>query len=276
MGRGSTGVRRPERRAGHVLLEWLIAAALGLVVLAGTLSLYRAQRESFERAADAATMREAGAAALALIGQQLQMAGYAPLDQPALRARVLPGIFGCQSARPALLDMADEMHCEHVASDRTESDAVIVRYADDAVSTWAGASGEPTDCLGQGVARQGRHSVIVNAFYVARAARRRESELYCIGNGHRWPQPIVEGVERMELRYWLHGAAEPMRARAIAPMQWAEVVAVDLCVQVIARRASGARAFVDCDGRQVRSPDGKARLSLSRRLTLRNSQRGVL
>ena len=263
-----------RRYAGHVLLEWLIAAALGLVVLAGTLTLYRAHRESFERAVDAARMREAGAAVLTLVGQQIQMAGYAPLDQPILRARVMPGIVGCQSARPVLGGMADEMNCERRASDRTDSDAVIVRYADDGVSTWSGASGEPTDCLGQAVARQGRHAVVVNGFYVARPARRHESELYCIGNGHRAPQPIVEGVDRMELRYWLRGAVEPIRASALAPMQWAEVVAVDLCVLVRGRHASGARAFVDCDGRQVRSLDGKDRLSISRRLVLRNPREG--
>ena len=281
MPRGATlsatfyGTCPSRRQAGHVLLEWLIAAALGLVVLAGTLTLYRLHRVSFERAVDAAAMREAGAAALALVGQQIQMAGYAPLDEPMLRERVMPGIFGCQSARPVLLEMADGMNCQHEPS-RTDSDAVIVRYADDAVSTWHGASGEPTDCLGQGVARHGRHAVIVNGFFVARLARRQESELYCIGNGHPWPQPIVEGIDRMELRYWLRGAAEPIRASGLVPMQWAEIVAVDLCVVVRGRRASGVRAFIDCDGTQMRSVDGKDRLSVSRRLALRNRQDGRL
>jgi type IV pilus assembly protein PilW len=267
-------VGRARRQVGHVLLEWLIATALGLVVQAGTLTLYRSHRESIERSIEAARMREAGAAALTLVGQQIQMAGYAPLDQPVVRARVLPGIAGCQSARPVLLEMADGMSCEYQPSHSlgSGSDAVIVRYADDGVSTWRGASGEPTDCLGQSVPRDGRHAVIVNAFYVARAPRRQEPELYCIGNGHRWPQPLVEGVDRMELRYWLRGAGEPIRARALAPAQWAEVVAVDLCVVVRGQRASGARAFVDCEGRAVRSPDGKDRVSFSRRLMLRNSQ----
>lgn len=270
-----TGAGRSRRQVGHVLLEWLIAAALGLVVLAGALSLYRAHRESFERALDAAGMREAGAAALTLVGQQIQMAGYAPLDQPALRARVTPGIFGCRSARAAVREMADEMGCESRLSDGTGSDAVIVRYADDAVATWRGASGEPTDCLGQGVASSGRHAVIVNGFYVARPTRRVEPELYCIGNGRQWPQPIVEGIERMALRYWLRGAAEPIGADGLRPAQWAEVVAVDLCVLVRAQRASGASAFVDCDGRQVPSPDGRRRLAISRHLALRNSHGGA-
>jgi type IV pilus assembly protein PilW len=268
--RRATGGHRSRRQTGHLLFEWLIAAALGLVVLSGSLVIYRTQRDSFARSADSARMREAGAAALTIMGQQIQMAGYAPLDQPALHARVTPGIFGCQSARPAR-GADDDLYCEVRESDRPNSDGLVVRYADDGVSTWPGASGEPTDCLGQAVAPRAGHSVIVNRFHVAQPTGHEEPELYCVGNGHTLtPQPIVEGVDRMELRYWLPGAGEPMRARLLLPMQWADVVAVDLCVVVRARRPSGARGFIDCSGNHVGSPDGRRRLSLWRHVVLRN------
>src|SRR5581483_8825870 len=146
------------------------------------LMLYRTQRDSFGRAADSARMRQAGAAALTIIGQQIQMAGYAPLDQPSLRARVMPGVFGCESARP-VRGADDDLFCEARASDRFNSDGLVVRYADDGVSTWQGASGEPTDCLGQGVARRAGHAVIVNRFHVAQPNGHEEPELYCDGNG---------------------------------------------------------------------------------------------
>ncbi|RDU95960.1 PilW family protein [Trinickia dinghuensis] len=273
IGRRATGGRNTTRQAGHMLLEWLVASALGLVVLAGTLTLYRVQRESFAGAAERARMLEAGAAALMLVGQQIQMAGYAPLDQPALRARVTPGIFGCQSGRPKATETGGDLACTARSSDRLNSDGLIVRYADDAVATWHGASGEPTDCLGQGVARHGEHAVIVNRFYVAQPERRDEPELYCDGSGNAGhPQPVVEGIDRIELSYWLRGAEQPIRARALAPMQWADVVAVDLCVVVLGRGASGARGFVDCGGNRVSSLDGRRRLSLSRHLVLRNRQ----
>ena len=277
------GGREAARQAGYMLLEWLIAAALGLTVLAGALTLYRVQRESVMRAADAARMREAGTAALMLVGQQIQMAGYAPLDQPALRARVMPGLVGCQSALPALGGTDAEVGCMGDFSDGANSDAVIVRYADDAVATWPGGAGEPTDCLGQAVPQRGGHAVIVNRFYVERPKRRAERriagrpepELYCAGNGSaRGPQPIVEGVDRMELRYWLRGADEPVRADAISPARWADVVAVDLCVVVRGQRRNGARGFVDCRGRHVSSWDGRERLALSRHLALRNQAEG--
>lgn len=269
--------RAVRRQTGHTLLEWLIASALGLVVLAGALTLYRSQRESFARSADAASMREAGAAALTLIGQQIQMAGYAPVDQPALRARVMPGVFGCQSGRPLAGGASDELRCTQSLPDRIDSDAIVVRYADDGIATWRSGSGLPTDCLGQGVERVGEYAVIVNQFYAALPSRREDRELYCLGNGHlKTPQPIVEGVERLAFRYWLHGAAEPVGARAIEPLQWGNVMAVDLCVVVRGRRDGAVKTFFDCDGKRIASPDGRARLSLSRHLVLRNHLGGVL
>ncbi|WP_158244282.1 PilW family protein [Trinickia dabaoshanensis] len=264
---------RPGVQAGHMLLEWLIAAALGLTVLAGASSLYRAQRASFERAADAARMIEAGATALMLLGQQIQMAGYAPAALPALRAPVTPGVFGCRSSRLMVGSAADELGCIGDDTVRANSDSIVVRYIDDAVATWRGASGEPTDCLGQGVARRGEHAVIVNHFYVAQPPRRGEPELYCAGNGGgRSPQPIVEGIDRIELGYWLQGAEEPVRAATVSltPMQWAEVVAVELCVVSRGRRAVGTSGFIGCDGQYVPIRDGRPRLSLSSRVLVRN------
>lgn len=269
--------RALQREKGHTLLEWLVASALGLVVLAGALTLYRSQRETFLRSADAASMREAGAAALIVIGQQVQMAGYAPVDQPALRARVMPGVFGCQSARPVAGGPHGELRCAPASSAATAiSDAIVVRYADDGVATWRNRWGQPTDCLGQGVERDDGHGVIVNQFYAALPSGREEPELYCFGNGHATPQPIVEGVERLALRYWLRGASEPVGAGEVERTQWSDVVAVDLCVVVRGKRADAAKTFVDCDGRHVASPDGRRRLSLSRHLVLRNHEERAL
>jgi type IV pilus assembly protein PilW len=148
----------------------------------------------------------------------------------------------------------------------------MVRYADDGVATWRSTAGEPTDCLGQGVERQGGYAVIVNRFYVVQPKRRDEPELVCAGNGHATPQPIVEGIERLAIRYWLRGGTEPVSARAVAPMQWADVTAVDVCVVVRGRRARGASAFVDCEGNPAASQDGRARLSLWRHIVLRNHE----
>ena len=277
--------RRSRRgQAGHLLLEWIVATALGLFVLSGALSLYRSQRDLFARSADAAAMREAGATALTIIGQQIQMAGFAPIDPAKLDVRLRPGLFGCEAPQRIVAIAPDAFACTSSSSSwagssttssssiKSGSDEIVVRYADDGVATWPNAAGEPTDCLGQGVDRQGTYAVIVNRFYVMRPKRRDEPELFCDGNGHATPQPLVEGIERLAIRYWLRGGIEPVSAREIAPMQWADVAAVDVCVVVRGRRAQATAGFVDCDGYPVASTDGRARLSLWRHVVLRNHE----
>jgi type IV pilus assembly protein PilW len=264
--------RSLRAQAGHLLLEWMIATALGLFVLSGALALYRSQRDVFARSADAAAMREAGAAALTIVGQQIQMAGFMPIDATPLRSRLRPGVFGCEAPQRLVGIAPDDFACTSSSSVERSSDEIMVRYADDGVATWRNSAGEPTDCLGQGVDRQGAYAVIVNRFYVAQPKRRDEPELVCAGNGHATPQPIVEGIERLAIRYWLRGRTEPVGARAVAPMQWADVTAVDVCVVVRGRRARAAAAFVDCDGNRATSQDGRARLSLSRHIVLRNHE----
>lgn len=268
--------RSRRKQAGHLLLEWIVATALGLLVLSGALALYQSQRDLFARSADAAAMREAGATALTIIGQQIQMAGFAPVDAPQLRVRLRPEVFGCEAPQRVVGIAPDEFACTSSSSSQSSSsiargsDEILVRYADDGVATWPSTAGEPTDCLGQNVDRQGAYAVIVNRFYVMRPKRRDEPELFCAGNGHATPQPLVEGIERLSLRYWLRGAAEPIGARSIAPAQWVDVVAVDLCVVVRGRRAAAGVSFVDCDGRRAQSKDGRDRLSLLRHLIVRN------
>ena len=90
---------------GHTLLELAISMALGLLVVVASLSLYRGQRASHDRAADIARMHDAATAALDLVGQQLQMAAFAPLGSDAG-----VGLFGCFQGRATGTD--DAPTCE--------------------------------------------------------------------------------------------------------------------------------------------------------------------
>jgi type IV pilus assembly protein PilW len=127
--------------------------------------------------------------------------------------------------------------------------------------------------------RQGDHATIVNRFYVAQPPRRSEPELYCTGNGGtRPPQPVVEGIDRIEIGYWLPRATGPVRASTVSltPTQWSTVVAVEVCVVARGRRAAGARGFVDCDGKSVPSYDGRQRVALRRLVVVRNRPEAAL
>jgi type IV pilus assembly protein PilW len=255
---------------GHTLLEMTIAMALGLIVTAGAVSLYRSQRIAFTQAADAVQIDDAGVAALTLIGEQLQMAGFVSADIPrTFTAR--PGLFGCTGGRPIGAD--DSLTCESLAS---HSDGVAVRYVADNVSTWPSAAGLATDCLGQGVTKTDADMPgvsIVNRFYAKTSGSTGEPELYCEGTGKaNSSQPLVEGVERVRLRYWLAGASSAIDAAQLSPAQWPNVVAVDVCVLVRGVPQTPHTRYVDCDGVPTLSADARVRRAFWRRVAIRNNE----
>jgi type IV pilus assembly protein PilW len=248
---------------GHTLLELTIAVALGIVVTLGVLSAYRSQRQAFAYASDASRIHEAGINALMLMGEQIQMAGFVGAD--ARMPLAGPAIFGCTAGRPTGADST--LACEALSG---RSDGVAVRYQGDTISTWpASNGGQVTDCLGQAV---GASAVeIVNRYHAKVSGSTGEPELYCEGSGKvGTAQPLVEGVERLRLRYWTAGAVQPLDASALARDQWAAVVAVDLCVLVRGGAFPRRTRYVDCDGVHAVGSDGRARQAFWRHIALRN------
>lgn len=252
----------PQRSGarGHTLLELAISMALGLLVVVASLSLYRGQRASHDRAADIARMHDAATAALDLVGQQLQMAAFAPLGSDAG-----VGLFGCFQGRATGTD--DSPACESLPS---HSDGVSIRYAADIISTWPTSSGTPTDCLGQatGVA-------VSNRFYAKTSSSTGEPELYCEGAGKQ-AQPVVEGIERLRISWWLKDAATAVDAGAVPRERWSQVVAADVCV-VVRGDAIGAvkkSSYMDCDGALVVATDARVHRAFWRRVAIRNGGTG--
>ena len=260
---------------GQTLIELLIAMALGLVVTAGAVSLYSSQRAAFERASNATTIREAGLTALSLIGQQVQMAGFVPADVASYSGP--PPLSGCSGGRPTGAD--DSLACTTLT---TRSDGVAVRYVGDTVSTWPSSAGNVTDCLGQAVTgdvaafgEQG--ALVVNRYFASVSTSTGEPELYCEGSGKVGSaQPLVEGVERIRVRYWLASALSAVDASAVALDQWTNVVSVDLCVLVRGSPQGQRSRYVDCDGVSVLGTDLRPRQAFSRRVALRNHPEGFL
>ncbi|MGP8439456.1 PilW family protein [Paraburkholderia fungorum] len=261
--------RRIDSARGHTLVEFVIAIALGLVVTAGAVSLYTTQRNVFERESDAMRIREAGLTALTLLGQQVQMAGFVPAD--VVRFNSPPALFGCSGGRPTGTD--GSVACEALPG---RSDGILVRYVGDAVSTWPSATGQSTDCLGQAVANNdaalgGQGVLVVNRYFARVSGSTGEPELYCEGNGKAGSaQPLVEGVERVRFKYWLRGGLAAVDASIVTASQWAEIVAVDLCVLVRGAPQGRRVRYVDCDGVSTLGTDMRARQAFWRRAAVRN------
>ncbi|MCA7923222.1 PilW family protein [Burkholderia cenocepacia] len=253
-----------RRTRGHTLLEVLIAMTVGLFVLAAAGALYHAQRIAQRRAEDGFRMRDAAATALMLIGQQIQMAGFRPLDAEA--ASSLPPVFGCSAAR--VRGSGAHVRCEPA---RLSSDAVLVRYVGDSVSTWVTVSGQASDCLGQGVGVPGEPAPVENRFDAHVSPSTGEPELYCEGSGRPGtPQPIVAGIDQLRMRYLRRGTTQFVDADTMRADDWRDVVAVHVCVRARGEPMREPTRQVDCDGRVAVAPDGRARLTLDRIIALRN------
>ncbi|BBO59341.1 PilW family protein [Mycoavidus sp. B2-EB] len=263
--------RALRSQAGRTLLELMIASALGLMLMLSTLTLYRGQRELFEHIVQRARRIDAGLSALHLMSVHLRLAGFAgPGD-------ALPGIaiWGCGLGRPrSLLDARLKTPvCEPNAANA--SDGIEVRYRADAVNTWASAEGYATDCLGQAIVAHAHQAegaaLAVNRFFVRTSPSTGAAELYGEGSGRdNIAQPVVEGIERLRIRYWLAGASHLVEASAVPPAAWRQVAAVELCVLVRGPQRSLATSYIDCDGRRVTAADGVPRDAFTTWVALRN------
>ncbi|KVX10764.1 N-terminal cleavage protein [Burkholderia ubonensis] len=254
-----------DRRArAHTLLELLIAMSVGLLVLAAVGALYHAQRVGQRRADDAFRMRDAASTALTLIGQQIQMAGFQPLD---LSTSPLPPLFGCASGRVRGEDA--QVRCEPAPA---SSDALLVRYVGDAVSTWPTANGQVSDCLGQGVGAPADRPLVSNRFDAHVSTTTGEPELYCEGNGRLGTaQPVVSEIDQLRLRFLRRGETRFVDARAMRADDWRNVIAVHVCVRARGEPMRERVSHVDCDGHAAVAPDRRARLTLHRVVASRNA-----
>ena len=82
-----TTLREPSR--GFTLVELMVALAISVVVIAGSLMLLNAQRRSFQGGSVDRALQEAGRVALIEISGNLRLAGYG-LDTPD-EAKTVPG-----------------------------------------------------------------------------------------------------------------------------------------------------------------------------------------
>ncbi|WP_081057528.1 PilW family protein [Burkholderia diffusa] len=255
-----------ERRSrAHTLLEVLIAMTVGLLVLAAAGTLYHVQRVAQRRAEDGFRMRDAASTALMLIGQQIQMAGFRPLDVEGPLS--LPAVFGCSAGR--VRGNGAQVGCEAV---RAASDALLVRYVGDTVSTWPTIGAQVSDCLGQGVGAPGERPLVENRFDAHVSPSTGEPELYCEGSGRPGtPQPVVSGIDQLRVRYLRRKNARFVDAGAIGSGDWRDVVAVHVCVRARGEPMHEPARHVDCDGRTAISSDGRAHLVLHRIVALRNA-----
>lgn len=290
---------------GLSLLELLVAMALSLGVCMAAVSLYQGAALQAGEAVSASRLNDDGQAALDLLRQHVEMAGYnpprtnRPLDSArnavwAADAAVVRGCDGLPAgSSPGVMS---SWKCPAVSG--TSADALAVRYEADAYNTWPTTQGEPTQCLGGRLDPLTVSAMVFNAlgqpqstsvttyvaehlFYVAPASRTGIRTLYCRpSNGT--AQPLLENVEDLQVLYGT-GSVQDGEPVALAfatateldrlgASAWASVRAIRVCLVVrSAQAAVGPQGpQYGCAGAPIANSDRRMRRLYQATWVLRN------
>lgn len=288
-------MRRPC--PGLALVELLVALALGLMVVLAGASAYLGASEASRMADAQARLQDDAQVALAVLAQQLRMAGSRDLHDGLDDASATsPGLRGCDGNFQNIQsdDGFDALVC--AADGASEPHAFAVRYQADRFNTLPTRRDEPTDCMGNALAPRPRTPlggnvadpvyIAENRFFIGRASGTGVPSLYCKGAGGT-AQPLAENVEDLRL---LYGVAASASQAAVAgyrtarelnaatqhgvPDAWALVRAVQLCIVVRSEQQVSDPAWSHyrrCDGElETHAPDRRLRRSFTTTVALRN------
>jgi type IV pilus assembly protein PilW len=241
----SPGRRLPppaRRSAGLTLVELLVSIAIGLILTVAVISAYVGSAGGSRVAEAQGRMNEDAQAALAILTQQLRVAGNNP-KQPGYAADTARNpvfgpndyaIRGCDGTFTGLTTAGNRIR-DLACPGGTGPDSIAIAYEADAANTVRNAAGKATDCLGQQLPETtvlatapagpgvpvkawdatagtppGTGAAVARDVTFAMADNRFYiasangiPSLYCKGNGGATPQPLVENVENMQIVYGL-------------------------------------------------------------------------
>jgi type IV pilus assembly protein PilW len=319
---------RLRQQAGRSLLELMISISIGLVVVGAALAIYSGTSTNSRVSETEARLNENATITLSLLQQQIRLAGYsaivAPSNFPINQRKNLDGtgsagVRGCTGGMATTNTTAfNAITCNN----GTASHSISVRYEADTSNTIPVTSGGvslPSNCVGEGITASTISSATASAAiagtrtmpYYALADNRYYvqttgtpsggPELYCIGAVSAntttgvvtfgTAQPIMEGVERMELTF---GIATTLTGTVTAAYmtandfdtafaaeadRWRRVITARVCLQLRNNPSSDQTSrsaiadtskYYDCSNTQQTSTDGYLRRTYTSTILLKN------
>lgn len=207
-------------QGGFTLVEIMVAMAIGLVMVAGILQVSAANNESSRLQRNMGFVQENIRSAMELLARDIRQAGFTTnLSHP------LDPFVGVSTATT---DTSSPITADGGSAD---NDQITITYQSN------------LDCLGQATPAGGANRVAINHFFIS------SQRLMCQGNGAPGAQPLVEGVESLQILYGENTDGDPRSAnRYVRPEQVGDikdVVSVRLALRFISREA--VRQTVDTD-----------------------------
>jgi type IV pilus assembly protein PilW len=196
---------------GFSLIELMISLVIGLLILAGIAQVFLGGRAANNLQQRLGDLQENGRFALYFLQRDIRMAGFpkilggaqATVDAAFNTPVDTPPVVVCPSPLTVVARTCD--------GGGTVPDQITVSYQGNA------------DCLGQNVAG----GTVTNTFFIN--ARR----LMCRGNGNAQSQPLVDGIENMQILYgedFNNDRYADRYVRADDVVDWRNVVAVRVSV----------------------------------------------
>jgi type IV pilus assembly protein PilW len=174
-------VAQAARQRGVSLVELMVGVALSLFVLTGIITVYAANRQSFQVQTNLAEIQEAGRFAVDTIARAARLAGYQG-DSPS------EWVLGALSQTNGGVDVvsgANDDTSDAAIKDGTDSFTVVYQASSDGLFA---------DCLGLSTAAAG--SNVSNTFSISAS-----NALQCSTDGGASHTALLENVENMQVLY---------------------------------------------------------------------------
>lgn len=241
----------PAEQRGFTLVEIMVAITIGLLMIAGVLQISAASKESSRLQRNMGFVQENIRTATELLGRDIRRAGYYEDDNPSDRIMTSPVPFVTETTTDGGGDSNDE---------------ITVTYESD------------TDCLGNRTYDEEDADAVAANHFAINHYFIEDERLMCEGNGGA-TQPLVEGVESMQILYGENTDGDPRSAnRYVRPEQanLRKVVSVRIALRFHSQE--GVRGQIDdnqyalLDAEPFDPPDSDRRLrrEITTTISLRN------
>jgi type IV pilus assembly protein PilW len=250
-----------RQQRGFTLVEIMIAITIGLLMMAGILQISAASKESGRLQRNMSFVQENIRITTEILGRDIRQAGYYEDDNPSDPITGLAPFVD-------LSDPTDDTSAD-ITSDGggSDNDQITVTYESD------------TDCLGQdtfNVGEEADNHFAVNHYFI------QSERLMCRGNGADASQPLVEGVESMQILYGENTDGDPRSANRYVQAGGADpdnIVSVRIALRFHSREHirqgvdNNLYALLDAETFDPVATDKRIRREVTTTISLRNSAR---
>ncbi|MDO9468695.1 MAG: PilW family protein [Thiobacillus sp.] len=256
---------RPRMQGGFSLVELMVAAAIGLLLVAVIGNVYLAGRQSFRDQDEASRLQESGRFVLDIVSRVLHATGRTDFG-PGNTAGVPPVYLPGSADFPIIPAGAVALNATDGAG--PAPDTITIRYL-------SGTAGE-RDCVGNNIHNPALPpgTVVNPPVLVTQTLQLNGTELECAVTGGQ-TRPLASEIEDFQIQLGIDNNNDGFVDEYVAPNAANAAISRSVSICILARTADGmapaAQQYVDCNGAVVNVVgDRRIRRAFTTVISLRN------